>query len=68
MGSIPAAAYPAKYIRLYLGEVCYRFNHGNKDLKPVQFRLLRQIQPIDCALSQVLKSWESLSWTGASVS
>lgn len=32
---------PGKYFHLYLGEVCYRFNHRDQDLKPLRVKLLK---------------------------
>ena len=47
----PYRGVPRKYFHLYLGEVCYRFNHRDEDLKPLFLRLLRnttmdEINPI----------------------
>jgi len=39
----PYRGVPQTYFRLYLAEVCYRFNHRGEDLKPLFLRLLRQI-------------------------
>jgi len=33
---------PSKYFHLYLGEVCYRFNHRDEDLQTLLYRLLRE--------------------------
>ncbi|HFX0810183.1 TPA: hypothetical protein ACIDY6_004931 [Pseudomonas aeruginosa] len=38
----PYRGVPRQYFHLYLGEVCYRYNHQNEDLKPLLVRLLRQ--------------------------
>ncbi len=38
----PYRGVPHQYFHLYLGEVCYRYNHRNEDLKPLLYRLLRQ--------------------------
>jgi transposase len=39
----PYRGVPAKYFHLYLGEVCYRYNHRNEDLKPLLLRLLKRV-------------------------
>ena len=39
----PYRGVPRQYFHLYLAEVCYRFNHHGKDLKPLLFKLLRTI-------------------------
>lgn len=38
----PYRGVPRKYFHLYLGEICYRFNHRNEDLKPLLLKLMRQ--------------------------
>jgi transposase len=38
----PYRGVPRQYFHLYLGEVCYRFNHRDDDLKPLFLRLLKQ--------------------------
>ncbi len=47
----PYRGVPRKFFHLYLGEVCYRFNHRNEDLKPLLLKLLtrlsiQEIRPI----------------------
>lgn len=37
----PYRGVPSKYFHLYLGEVCYRFNHRNEDLQTLLYKLLR---------------------------
>jgi len=37
----PYRGVPHKYFHLYLGEICYRFNHRKEDLKPLLQKLLR---------------------------
>ena len=37
----PYRGVPSKYLHLYLGEVCYRFNHRDEDLQTLLYRLLR---------------------------
>jgi transposase len=32
---------PRKFFHLYLGEVCFRFNHRHEDLKPLLLKLLK---------------------------
>lgn len=39
----PYRGVPHHYFHLYLGEVCYRYNHRNDDLKPLFLRLLKTI-------------------------
>jgi len=39
----PYRGVPSKYFHLYLGEVCYRFNHRNEDLQTLLYKLLREI-------------------------
>lgn len=39
----PYRGVPRKYFHLYLGEICYRFNHRKQDLKPLLQKLLRRI-------------------------
>lgn len=36
----PYRGVPRKYFHLYLGEICYRFNHRKQDLKPLLQKLL----------------------------
>ena len=38
----PYRGVPSKYFHLYLGEVCYRFNHRDEDLQTLLYRLLRE--------------------------
>ena len=38
----PYRGVPRKYFHLYLGEICYRFNHRKQDLKPLLQKLLHQ--------------------------
>ena len=38
----PYRGVPRQYFHLYLGEVCYRYNHRDKDIKPLLFKLLKQ--------------------------
>lgn len=47
----PYRGVPRRYFHLYLGEICYRFNHRKEDLKPLLTKLLRttsasEIKPI----------------------
>ena len=47
----PYRGVPRKQFHLYLGEVCYRFNHRDEDLKPLLLKLLHatsmdEINPI----------------------
>jgi transposase len=39
----PYRGVPRQYFHLYLAEVCYRYNHRNQDLKPLLFKLMKQI-------------------------
>jgi transposase len=39
----PYRGVPKKYFHLYLGEVCYRFNHRQEDLKPLLLMLLKRV-------------------------
>jgi len=39
----PYRGVPRQYFHLYLGEVCYRFNHRGDDLKPLFLRLLKRL-------------------------
>jgi transposase len=39
----PYRGVPRKYFHLYLGEVCFRFNHRDRDLKPLLLRLMKQL-------------------------
>ena len=39
--SHPYRGVPRKYFHLYLGEVCFRFNHRDQDLKPLLVKLLK---------------------------
>ncbi len=43
----PYRGVPRKYFHLYLGEICYRFNHRKQDLKPLLQKLLRQTTASD---------------------
>jgi transposase len=38
----PYRGVPRKYFHLYLGEICYRFNHRKEDMKPLLLKLMRQ--------------------------
>lgn len=51
----PYRGVPRKYFHLYLGEVCYRFNHRAEDLKPLLVKLLKttSIQDISPKLVQI---------------
>ncbi|WP_253912955.1 transposase [Ralstonia pickettii] len=40
----PYCGVPSKFFHLYLGEICYRFNHRDEDLKPLLRKLL-QVTP-----------------------
>lgn len=47
----PFRGVPRKHLHLFLGEICYRFNHRNEDLFPLLYKLLRstsmnEINPI----------------------
>lgn len=37
----PYRGVPHKYFHLYLGEICYRFNHRKEDLRPLLSKLMR---------------------------
>lgn len=37
----PYRGVPRKFFHLYLGEICYRFNHRNEDLYPLLYKLLQ---------------------------
>ncbi len=43
----PYRGVPAKYFHLYLGEVCYRYNHRHEDLKPLLTQLMKQVSRED---------------------
>lgn len=51
----PYRGVPGKYFHLYLGEVCYRFNHRDQDLKPLLVKLLKatSMQDINPKLVQI---------------
>ena len=38
----PYRGVPRKYFHLYLGEICFRFNHRKEDLKPLLQKLIKQ--------------------------
>ena len=47
----PFRGVPRKHLHLFLGEICYRFNHRGEDLFPLLYKLLRstgmnEINPI----------------------
>ena len=47
----PYRGVPKKYFHLYLGEICFRFNHRNEDLYPLIFKMLKkyktsEIEPV----------------------
>jgi transposase len=47
----PYRGVPRKYFPLYLGEICYRFNHRDEDIKPLLINMLktisaRELEPI----------------------
>ena len=48
----PFRGVPRRYFHLYLGEVCYRFNHRDEDLQPLLLKLMRST-PIQ-ELNQIL--------------
>ena len=37
----PFRGVPRKHFHLYLGEICFRFNHRDEDLYPLLYKLLR---------------------------
>jgi transposase len=39
----PFRGVPRKYFHLYLGEICYRFNHRDSDLKPLLMKLMKTL-------------------------
>jgi transposase len=39
----PFRGVPRKYFHLYLGEVCFRFNHRSRNLKPLLMRLMKRL-------------------------
>lgn len=39
----PYRGVPRKYFHLYLGEICYRFNHRDEDIKPLLINMLKTI-------------------------
>ncbi len=39
----PYRGVPRKFFHLYLGEVCYRFNHRQENLKPLIFSLMQHL-------------------------
>jgi transposase len=39
----PYRGVPRQCFHLYLGEVCYRFNHRGQDLQPLLYTLMRQL-------------------------
>ena len=39
----PFRGVPRRYFHLYLGEVCYRFNHRDQDLKPLLLKLMKSM-------------------------
>ena len=39
----PYRGVPRKHFHLYLGEICYRFNHRDEDLKPLLIKMLKTI-------------------------
>ena len=51
----PYRGVPQKHFHLYLGEVCYRFNHRTENLKPLLVKLLKttSIQEINPKLVQI---------------
>ena len=54
-GLYPYRGVPGKYFHLDLGEVCYRFNHRDQDLKPSLVKLLKamSMQDINPKLVQI---------------
>jgi len=38
----PFRGVPRRFFHLYLGEVCFRFNHRDQNLKPLLFRLMKR--------------------------
>ncbi len=47
-----------QYSHLHPAEVCYRYNHRNKDLKPLIYKLLKQISIRELKPTLVRKGWE----------
>jgi transposase len=41
----PYRGVPRKHFHLYLGEICYRFNHHTEDLNPLLIKMLKQLTP-----------------------
>ena len=39
----PYRGVPRQYFHLYLGEVCYRFNHRGQDLQPLLYKLMHRL-------------------------
>jgi transposase len=48
----PYRGVPRKLFHLYLGEVCYRFNHRNEDLFPLIINMLKKTPNIE--IKQIL--------------
>lgn len=44
---------PGKYFQLYLGEVCFRFNHRDQDLKHLLVKLLKATSMQDSIIRSV---------------
>jgi len=49
----PYRGVPQKYFHLYLGEICYRFNHRSEDLKPLLIGLLKAVRAEEADLNLV---------------
>lgn len=40
----PLRGVPRKFFHVYMGEICFRFNHRNEDLRPLLLNLLRSVK------------------------
>lgn len=48
----PFRSVPKRYFHLYLGEVCFRFNHRGRNLSPIVRRLMKRISSME--IDQIL--------------
>ncbi|MEW5425233.1 IS1595 family transposase [Amorphus sp. 3PC139-8] len=47
----PYRGVPRKHFHLYLGEICYRFNHRDRDIEPMLISLLKRLTVDDVDLN-----------------
>lgn len=49
----PYRGVPRKHFHLYLGQICYRFNHRDEGIKPLIIKILKSMMVDNVNLKQV---------------